>query len=264
MIKRRKKLIFGLSEKADGSMNIYPVRKKAFDEVGGKEFCRSRWFKATDKRHLSNGVYSANCQAPANRKKFFSRLVINFGKIIWAKGVHGDKIALVNKKPAGRVIKGVDGLISRDKNIFLALTVADCLPLYFYDSEKNIIGLAHAGWRGVLKNIAGKMAVKLISLSDAENLKVYIGPHLKQCHFEVKGAVLKNFFKYGDYVKRETSGNFVDLAGIVKKQLLQAGVKEKNIKINLDCTCCRKKYFSFRRDKPEEPELMAAFIGRKS
>ncbi len=142
------KLICGLSEKADGSMR----------------------------------ENSANRQGLANRKKFFRRLKIEPAKLIWAEGVPGDKIVLVNKNQSRQIIKGADGLISRDKNVFLALTVAACLPIYFYDLRQGVIGLAHAGWRGVLKNIAGKTARTMIDKFHclAQNMNIYIGPHVKK------------------------------------------------------------------------------------
>lgn len=33
----------------------------------------------------------------------------------------------------------------------------DCVPLFFFDKKRKIIGLAHAGWRGTLSDIGGKM-----------------------------------------------------------------------------------------------------------
>ena len=34
---------------------------------------------------------------------------------------------------------------------------ADCIPLYFYDKEKQVIGLAHSGWRGTCKKMGAVM-----------------------------------------------------------------------------------------------------------
>lgn len=40
------------------------------------------------------------------------------------------------------------------KNVPLLIFTADCVPLVFYDKEKEAVALAHAGWRGTYDNIA--------------------------------------------------------------------------------------------------------------
>ena len=46
-----------------------------------------------------------------------------------------------------------DGLITNIPNIILTTYHADCVPIYFLDKEKKIVGLAHGGWRGTYNNI---------------------------------------------------------------------------------------------------------------
>ena len=57
---------------------------------------------------------------------------------------------------------------------------------------------------------------------------------------------------------------FLDLKKIAKIQLINLGVKEKNIEISPECTfCLPDKYFSHRRDKFKEIKTMMAVIGQK-
>ena len=80
--------------------------------------------------------------------------------IIFSKQVHGTNIGCVQniEEYKNKVYpKGVDGLITDRKDIVLVTYYADCVPLFFLDREKEIIALAHSGWKGTVKNIGGKM-----------------------------------------------------------------------------------------------------------
>jgi hypothetical protein len=166
------------------------------------------------------------------------------------------------------IIKDHDALITDDPNLILSITVADCLPLYFYDPIKKVIGLAHAGWRGVENGISLE-TVKAFEQnyhSAKFDIQVFIGPHIGACHFEVRGDVAEKFSSWPEFIIFRGEKTFIDLAGIVKKQLLAGGLLKKNINVGPECTyCLPDKYFSFRRDNPGEDqmEVMTAYIGLK-
>ena len=140
------------------------------------------------------------------------------------------------------------------------------MPIYFFDFKKEIIGIAHAGWRGIIKNIPGKIAQTIISYyqSDFRNIIVYIGPHIQKCHYEIKGEAIEKFKKYSKYFVIKNKKIYVDLSKIVKSQLLDENILNNNIEISRECTYCLKnKYFSYRRDRPQNIEAMVAYIGLK-
>ena len=92
--------------------------------------------------------------------------------------------------------------------------------------KTGVIGAAHAGWKGVINNIAGELikTAKDNFGSNAKNVKVWIGPGIKSCHFQVKNEVLELFqTKEPDYVLKE-NGYFVDLQAILRRQLLASGI----------------------------------------
>lgn len=158
-----------------------------------------------------------------------------------------------------------DGLVTKDKGLILCITVGDCLPIYFYDSKKEVIGIAHAGWKGVLgnisENIIGKMSKEFGSRP--EDIKVKIGPHIKDCHFVVKEDVSSKFMNYKKHFKESNDGIFIDLSFIVIEQLSSMGILFENIDTDAECTHCNNKFFSYRRDKPEYVETMMAYIVMK-
>ena len=98
-----------------------------------------------------------------NRANFFEKIGIGKNKIIAAEIVHGTTVAIVDRASAG-IILGADGVVTKDENIFLSVTVADCIPVYFYDTENKIIGLVHAGWRGIVGGIIENAVKEILDL----------------------------------------------------------------------------------------------------
>ena len=202
--------------------------------------------------------------AEHNREVFFDQFN---KKTIAAKLVHGNRVTIVDNNSAAAV-EGSDALVTDDSNLVLSITVADCLPLYFYDPTKKVIGLAHAGWRGVENRISLEV-VKTFEQnyhSVKSDIQVFIGPHIGACHFEVRDDVAKKFLSWPEFITERAGKIFIDLAGIVRQQLLDFGVPIENINISSECTyCLSDKYFSFRRDNPGEDnmEVMTAYIGLK-
>ncbi len=202
-----------------------------------------------------------------NREKFLEKFGIEDRLTIKADLVHGGNVEFVSIKESGKIIDKTDGLITTDKNLFLTVTVADCLPIFIYDPEKEIVGLIHGGWRNLAKDILAVAVGKMVKNfgSSSEDILVGIGPGISQCHFEVKNDVLAEFKPYLKEVLLKKEGkSFLDLKKIARIQLINSGIKEENIEISPECTfCLSDKYFSFRRVRPESPETMIAVIGRK-
>lgn len=227
MIITKNNFIFGISEKKDGSMKDDLLNKKEF-------------LKQLDE--LSN-------------KKLAS-----------AKLIDGNIVKIVDKADEDVIMANCDALISQQSNVILSITVADCLPIYFYDSKNQVIAIAHAGWRGALQEVAPRV-IKIFCekyRSKSTDINIYIGPHIQNCHFEVQTDVLEKFKNIYSYaiIDRDNK-SFIDLSLVVKNQLINQGVLEKNIIISPECTYCQKeKYFSYRRDKPQNLQTMLAFISK--
>ena len=197
-----------------------------------------------------------------NRKNFFKNNEIK--KVIAAEIVHSNKVKIVDEE-SSELILGVDGLVTRSEKLFLSVTVADCIPVYFYAPQEKIVALAHCGWRGIVDGIIENMFNKILQLGGkAENLQVALGPGINQCHFEIKADVLNQFENYSEFVIEAEGKIFIDLKGIIQEQLVSLGIKGKNIQDNKECTVeNNEKYFSFRRDNPEKVEAMVAIIGMR-
>ena len=92
--------------------------------------------------------------------------------------------------------KKTDGFYTSDKNILLTLMYADCVPIFFYAPTSGFIGVAHAGWKGTVGEIAPKMVSALQSEGvSANEILVVIGPSICQNCYVVDNKVIDNVQK---------------------------------------------------------------------
>jgi len=211
-----------------------------------------------------------------NRNAYFLKNNINPEKVVSAGIVHGNKIAVAHKKDGRKIISGADGLLTQEKNLFLSITSADCLPIFLFDPKKKVVGIVHAGWRSLFENIISSATKKIRDnfQSNPQDILVGIGPAICQNHYEVGPEVAEKFKKYPEAIRKENEKIYLDLKKIAELQFAEAGIQKKNqpktdrpradIEISPECTFeLPEKYFSARRDSPAEIEAMIAIIGLK-
>jgi hypothetical protein len=197
-----------------------------------------------------------------NRKVFFEKLGIDGNAVVSANLVHGDRVEIVAGAKT-KIILETDALVTKKKCVLLAITVADCVPVFFCEKDKGIVAVAHAGWRGIVGNILKNTVDEISKLGGNKNeMHVALGPGINECHFEIKDDVLEMFAGYEDFINERDGKMFVNLKGIIKKQLMNLGISESNIENNEACTFEAKNLFSFRRDKSQF-NSMIAIIGMR-
>jgi len=202
-------------------------------------------------------------EAVINRTNFFKKLGIDFQNTVATVIKHGTEVHQVTNEDRGKIVKETDALVTDEPGITLTVTSADCVPIYFFDPIKKVIGIAHAGWRGTLANITEAVIKKFQSAygCDASDIKILIGPRIQAHHFEVQNDVASQFSKYAEQIIHQEGKIFIDLGAIIEKQAVACGIKSENIESDAACTVCEKDlYFSYRRDKPEKIEAMVAYI----
>lgn len=211
----------------------------------------------------TNGIF-----AKGSLEKFLSKLKIDFEKAVFMKQAHGSRIKIVDTKTKG-LIEGVDGMLTDKKNIFLCATTADCLPIAFYEPEKKIAGVTHAGYKGILKGILPSMVKGLIQLgADIKKVKACIGPGIGICCYDVKKQRVKDFQNsfpgFEDMFRLSGSRFFLDLKKITKSELIRLGIEKNNIEDLQICTKCNnERFFSFRGDTRESFGEFVTVIGVK-
>lgn len=180
-----------------------------------------------------------------NRELFFASIGLKPNQIAFQKQIHTDKISIVNKPG----FQGEsDAMITSEKNIGLAISTADCTPIFIFDKEREIIAAVHSGWRSTKEKILQKTLQKLKSdfNSNPANLIVYIGPCISQKNYEV-GKEFMNFFDK-KYLQRKENKYLLDLKTANRDMLIEFGVLPKNIEISDLCTFEEEYLHSYRRD----------------
>lgn len=152
-----------------------------------------------------------------------------------------------------------DGLITNEKGIVLVTYHADCVPIYFYDKIKKVIGIAHSGWKGTLNNISKKMidVFEHDFDSNLDDIVVAIGPSIGLCCYEIGHDVeflFKEKFSNEDNIilyKDETI--YLDLWKVNKSNLLNRGIKDENIMESNFCTSCNTDIlYSYRKENTRD------------
>ncbi|MRX53579.1 peptidoglycan editing factor PgeF [Bacillus idriensis] len=211
-----------------------------------------------------------------NRKRLAEELNMPLENWVCADQIHDSSIQKVTQSDRGKgildyhsAIPGTDGLYTREENLMLALCYADCVPLYFYEHNKKLIGTAHAGWKGTVKDIGGKMIQTWIKDEEADvNLIcAIIGPSIGACCYVVDDYVIdrvNQVIRNTDplpYQKVSEGQYSLDLKQLNKQLLINAGVKEDRILTSSFCTSCESSMFFSHRKDAGSTGRMFSFIG---
>lgn len=202
------------------------------------------------------------------------RLGIDVRDIVETNQTHTNNIKYVTEEHKNRVFreaafKDVDGIYTDKRNLALMSFHADCTPVFYYDPVKKVIAIVHAGWRGTLKNITGKMVNELVDKfsSDPEDVITAIGPSLGQCCFEVDKDVADLFlneneeFKY--FMEIKDPKYHFNLWEMNKYLLMKEGIKEENIELSGICTKCSNDMFFSHRGQGGKRGLMSGILYMK-
>ena len=161
-------------------------------------------------------------------------------------------------KDAG-YFENTDGLITTNDNLILSLSVADCCPVYIYDNKLKIKGLIHSGWKGTVNEISIVALQKFKELgSDFSNLKIFLGPSIGSCCYEVQNDVAELF---NNNCKVNINGNKfkINLKKQIQQDLIRVGITKKQILLSEICTFENDYCESYRRDKESSGRMIALF-----
>lgn len=195
--------------------------------------------------NLSFSVEDNNETVAQNRLFFFSSLGLKYNNVAFQGQIHGDNAVYTEE---GGFTGESDALITDKPGIGLAISIADCVPIFIYDPVIKIIAAVHSGWRGTEKKILYKTILRLKEYGcKAENFIVYIGPSISRNIYEVGSEVAEQFHK--KFLVSKGSKFLLDVAGINYNILLQSGVNKNNIQVSSLCSYAMKDVLhSYRRD----------------
>lgn len=238
---------------------------------------------------VSKGIYSSlnvsftrgdNEQAVLeNYRRIASVLGTEIGNMVCSDQTHTVNIRCVTGADAGKGVvrpkdyRDVDGLITNEEGLCLVTFYADCVPLYFVDPIKRVIGLAHSGWRGTLECMGAHMVRTMQKRFDCrpQDIVAAIGPSICRDCYEISEEVAAHF-REGFWAEREVlspgkePGKYqLDLWKANEEVLLSSGILRKNLDITDVCTCCNSEYlFSHRASHGQRGNLGAFLMLGKS
>ncbi len=188
-----------------------------------------------------------------NHARIYDHLGISPELVTSAQQVHGNRVAVVTARDAGKVFPNTDGLITKASAIPLMLRFADCQPIILYDPLHHALGLAHAGWRGVALGIARRAveAMQKAFGTEPHTLMAGLGPAIGPCCYHV-GQDVASAMSYAlpDWRQAMTShgeGWCLDLTAANTQQLGAAGVRQVE-HADLCTSCHTGEFFSHRAE----------------
>ncbi|MDM8534815.1 peptidoglycan editing factor PgeF [Clostridiaceae bacterium HSG29] len=179
--------------------------------------------------------------------------------------VHDNKILVVTNKNEINC-SDFDGLITDLSDFGLITFHADCVPVFFADVKKKVIGVAHSGWKGTSLNISFEMISKFKNVynSELKDIIVGIGPSIGGCCYEVGKEVYDEFILksdlYNEFFEKKNEKYMFDLKRTIEFDLIRAGIKKENIEISNYCTKCDSDLFFSHRAHGLKRGSMVALI----
>ena len=232
--------------------------------VSGSAWPGVQYFCTTRRGGVSGGPWSAfnlgqhvgdrEADVRHNRQRLARTLP---GGPLWLKQVHGVAVCDADGDPAGMsgTLPQADAAVTTRAHRVLAILTADCLPVVLGSADGVVLGLAHAGWRGLLDGVLESTLAALQQRHPAgahTAWRAWIGPGIGPLRFEV-GEEVRAAFVLADardaagFTSGEHSGKWLgNLPALARARLARAGVT--HIEASPLCTHIGEEwFFSYRR-----------------
>ncbi|MFF2909715.1 peptidoglycan editing factor PgeF [Paenibacillus sp. NPDC057934] len=219
-----------------------------------------------------------------------TKLVDNLGFALedWTCGeqTHGAVVAVVTENDRGRgrldrasAFQATDAMVTNVPGVLLTSFYADCVPLYFYDPINCAVGLAHAGWKGTVAEIAAAavQAMEQAYGSRPEDIRAAIGPSIGDCCYEVDDYVMNHIRRLeaecgespglGGVLysasAADSSKCMLNLKEMNRRIMIKAGILPTHIECTSWCTSCNTDIFFSYRAENGITGRMTSWIGIK-
>jgi len=177
----------------------------------------------------------------------------------WLKQVHGARVELVDfRQPLDScLVPEADASVTTQSGCVLAILTADCLPVVLADSQGTVLGVAHAGWRGLAAGVLeGTLEAMVASQPQAQDFRAWLGPAIGPSAFQVGADVLEAFVSVDPQADRyfrldpdQANKWLADLPGLAEYRLRKWGLTHVENAGLCTVTDPQRRFFSYRRDK---------------
>jgi YfiH family protein len=164
---------------------------------------------------------------------------------LWLRQVHGTDVADASADAVPE--SEADAAVARGPGQVLAILTADCLPVLFASADGQVIGAAHAGWRG----LAAGVLENTVKAMDAEGIQAWLGPAIGGRSYEVGEEVRDAFVAHdpgaAEAFEATRPGHWLcDLYVLARRRLAAAGISQ--VSGGGFDTFTDERLFSYRRD----------------
>ncbi|WP_291568488.1 peptidoglycan editing factor PgeF [Clostridium sp. UBA2485] len=211
---------------------------------------------STSKNNLNFNKRTKEGQNNLNNLKDLFKL----DEVIYLNQIHSDIVHIYENDN----ITNLDGdsIITSKNKTAIGIFTADCVPVIIVDNKKKVVAAIHSGWKGTFNLIVTKTIEKIIKEygCNEEDLKVYIGPHNKECCYEVSEELIEKFKALPIYKYENISnGRYLNLQECIRVQLTNLNIKKDNIYSADICTYCNSEYklYSYRKEHEKEGRLFS-------
>lgn len=207
-----------------------------------------------------------------NCRRMARALGVEVEDFTYTQQTHTTNVAVVKAEDKGKRFVETDGMVTDVPGICLVTFYADCVPLYFVDPVKKVIGLSHSGWRGTVGKM-GKVTVEKMTEEygcNPEDILAAIGPSICQDCYEVSEDVIERFKENFDeilwsklFYKKENGKYQLDLWEANHQIFLEAGILEEHLAVTNVCTHCNPEVLFSHRTTGNKRGNVSAFLALK-
>lgn len=181
-----------------------------------------------DSLNISDAGSDDRNHVAANRAAIIKAMSFSGNALVLARQVHSNTVLDVAARSGER--RQGDALVTAGPGILLGILTADCIPVLFCDPVANVIGAAHAGWKGAVDGIVGNTITAMQRLgARPAHISVAIGPAISGKNYEVgpdfAAALVQRNPAAAEFIFTPTGGReHFDLPAFVRFQLDALGL----------------------------------------
>lgn len=214
-----------------------------------------------------------------NYRRIAAAIGVKCENMVFSQQTHTINVRVVTEQERGmgftRPVEytDVDGLVTNVPDICLVTFYADCVPLYFVDPVKRVIGLSHSGWRGTVGKI-GKETVRMMRQqfgSNPADILAAIGPSICMDCYEVSEDVILKFREnfagvyWKDLFYKKENGKYqLDLWKANEIVFAEAGILPEHMAVTNVCTHCNSNLLYSHRAMGDKRGNLAAFLALRA
>lgn len=210
---------------------------------------------------LSTGIYAGlnvglgsddDRDAILDNRQRAKNAVLPYSELVTLHQVHSADVVTVTEPFTIDARPHVDAMVTDKPGLLLGILTADCVPVLFFDPSAQVIGAAHAGWKGAIGGVTDNTISAMEKLgASRENISCAIGPCIAQASYEVDAGFQQNFVaKDPDNAQFFEAGKpdhfQFDIESYVADRLTKAGIATID-KLGLDTYANEDRYYSYRR-----------------